>query len=179
MRAAVPWSLRTRRRLARFRIARGQIRSLRQPAAPHRGSMWATRGRRAKCAHINLRSSSYSLTICPTSALGGNMGALTFGVRRLRGNAILAIAFLAWPVSGFAYTADEQQACMGDAFRLCSSEIPDISRVKMCMVRRQAELSEGCRVYFRSSAAPARPLVARATKARKSRHYRRQADLDD
>ena len=108
------------------------------------------------------------------------MGASTFVMRRLYRDAILAAALLAWPASGFAYTADQQSACMGDAFRLCSSEIPDVDRVKMCMVRRQAELSDGCRVFFRAPAAvSARPLVVRATKARKSRHYRRQAEYDD
>ena len=35
--------------------------------------------------------------------------------------------------------------CTGDAFRLCSSEIPDIPRVTACMIKNRASLSPGCR----------------------------------
>ena len=60
-----------------------------------------------------------------------------------------SLSFLLWPVAGHAYTADEQQACSGDAFRLCSAEIPDVDRVTVCMVRNKSRLSPGCRVFFR------------------------------
>jgi hypothetical protein len=53
------------------------------------------------------------------------------------------------PSAADAYTFEQQQACSGDAFRLCSSEIPDIGRVKACMVRNKSQLSPECRVYFR------------------------------
>ena len=77
-----------------------------------------------------------------------------------------SLSFLLWPVAGHAYTADEQQACSGDAFRLCSAEIPDVDRVTVCMVRNKSQLSPGCRVYFRpdpevAPAAAARPLSLR------------------
>ena len=58
-----------------------------------------------------------------------------------------------------AYTPEQQQACTGDAFRLCSSEIPNIDRITGCMIRNRALLSPGCRVYFRSHEAAARPAV--------------------
>ena len=58
------------------------------------------------------------------------------------------------PTAGQAYTAEEQQACTGDAFRLCSSAIPDVDRVTACMIARKAELSPGCRVFFRSGPEP-------------------------
>ena len=54
------------------------------------------------------------------------------------------------PTVGRAYTPEEQQACSDDAFRLCSADIPDVDRVTVCMVRNKAQLSPGCRVYFRS-----------------------------
>jgi hypothetical protein len=38
--------------------------------------------------------------------------------------------------------------CTGDAFRLCSSEIPDVSRVTACMMQRRASLSAGCRAVM-------------------------------
>jgi hypothetical protein len=48
----------------------------------------------------------------------------------------------------FAYTAEAQQMCTGDAFRLCSSEIPNISKVTACMIKHRAELSPGCRAVM-------------------------------
>jgi hypothetical protein len=47
-----------------------------------------------------------------------------------------------------AYTAEQQQLCTDDAFRLCSSDIPDVDRVTACMTRHKAELSAACRSVF-------------------------------
>jgi hypothetical protein len=82
------------------------------------------------------------------------MGVSVFGIKRL---VVPVVAFLAWPATGFAYTAEQQQACMGDAFRLCSSEIPDAGRVAACMASRQTELSPGCRIYFRQQESASKP----------------------
>jgi hypothetical protein len=61
----------------------------------------------------------------------------------------VCVSICIWTAEGRAYTFEQQQACMGDAFRLCSSEIPSVDRVTACMVRQQSQLSPGCRVYFR------------------------------
>ncbi len=45
----------------------------------------------------------------------------------------------------FAYSARAREMCMGDAYRLCSAEIPNISRIIACMRRNKANLSSGCR----------------------------------
>ena len=45
----------------------------------------------------------------------------------------------------FAYSAEAQQQCTGDAFRLCSSEIPNVSKITTCMYKHRSELSAGCR----------------------------------
>lgn len=45
----------------------------------------------------------------------------------------------------FAYSAEAQQQCTGDAFRLCSSEIPNVPKITACMFKHRAELSPGCR----------------------------------
>ena len=50
--------------------------------------------------------------------------------------------------SGFAFSAEAQQMCTGDAFRLCSSEIPDIPKITACMSKRRADLSTGCRTVM-------------------------------
>jgi hypothetical protein len=47
--------------------------------------------------------------------------------------------------SSFAFSAEAQQMCTGDAFRLCSSEIPNVPRITACMVKQRASLSAGCR----------------------------------
>ena len=75
---------------------------------------------------------------------------------RLRLAMLLATGLVALVASGesHAYTADQQQACMPDAFRLCSSEIPDIERVKACMVRNRAQLSPECRAFVRPGPEP-------------------------
>lgn len=65
-----------------------------------------------------------------------------------------ALSFALLPTAGEAYTPEQQQACSGDAFRLCGPEIPDVDRVTACMIARQAELSPGCRVFFRPDPAP-------------------------
>ena len=45
----------------------------------------------------------------------------------------------------FAYSAEAQSQCTGDAFRLCSSEIPNIPKITACMFKHRTELSPGCR----------------------------------
>ena len=47
--------------------------------------------------------------------------------------------------SSFAFSAEAQQMCTGDALRLCSSEIPNIPKITACMVKNRANLSAGCR----------------------------------
>jgi hypothetical protein len=47
--------------------------------------------------------------------------------------------------SSFAFSAEAQQMCMSDAFRLCSSEIPNIPKITAGMVKHRADLRAGCR----------------------------------
>jgi hypothetical protein len=62
---------------------------------------------------------------------------------------LAALAFWLPPTASQAYTPEQQQACSDDAFRFCSAEIPDVDRVTVCMIRNKAQLSPGCRVFFR------------------------------
>jgi len=63
-----------------------------------------------------------------------------------------------------AYTAEQQQLCTGDAFRLCGSDIPDVDRVTACMVKRKSELSAGCRAVFGPAPGTASATTATAPK---------------
>ncbi len=69
----------------------------------------------------------------------------------------LSLSFLS--TAAYAYTPEQQQACTGDAFRLCGDAIPDVDRVTACMIRNRSLLSPGCRVYFRSPEPVAAPAV--------------------
>jgi hypothetical protein len=60
-----------------------------------------------------------------------------------------AVSFSALSSSAsFAFSAEAQQMCTGDAFRLCGSEIPDVSRITACMMKKRASLSTGCRTVM-------------------------------
>ncbi|MBP0111433.1 hypothetical protein [Bradyrhizobium vignae] len=50
--------------------------------------------------------------------------------------------------SSFAFSAEAQQMCTGDAFRLCSAEIPNIPKITACMVKHRSDLSAGCRAVM-------------------------------
>ena len=64
------------------------------------------------------------------------------------------------PTSSFAFSAEAQQMCTGDAFRLCSSEIPNIPAITACMVKNKANLSAGCRAVMDREAGKASGKVA-------------------
>ena len=62
----------------------------------------------------------------------------------------LALAFAASfsavsSTASFAFSSEAQQQCTGDAFRLCSSEIPNIPKITACMIKHKSDLSAGCR----------------------------------
>ena len=86
--------------------------------------------------------------------------------------AALSVSLL--PTAGEAYTPEQQQACSDDAFRLCNSEIPDVDRVTVCMIRNKSQLSPQCRAFFRPEPEAAvtpvvagRPLSIRPASSRK------------
>ena len=88
----------------------------------------------------------------------------------------VALSVSVGPAAAQSYTAEQQQACTGDAFRLCSSDIPDVDRVTACMIRNKAQLSPQCRAHFRrgpepseAAARPAgRPTVIRPASPRQA-----------
>jgi hypothetical protein len=68
---------------------------------------------------------------------------------------VLAVAMISslYASQSFAYTAEQQRMCTGDAFKFCSSEIPNISAVTACMYKHRSELSAGCRAVMNKDAA--------------------------
>lgn len=65
---------------------------------------------------------------------------------------LAAAAVLACGTSAVAQqnrgTPEQQAACASDAFRLCSSYIPDPTEVAGCLRQRRQELSGSCRSVF-------------------------------
>ncbi len=78
--------------------------------------------------------------------------------------AALALSASLLAAAAQAYTPEQQQACTGDAFRVCGSEIPNVDRITVCMIRNKALLSPGCRVFFRSH----EPVASPAMRTRRS-----------
>jgi hypothetical protein len=60
----------------------------------------------------------------------------------------LVVDLCAASTQSFAFSAEAQQMCTGDAFRLCSSDIPNVPAVTACMLKHRANLSVGCRTVM-------------------------------
>src|SRR4051794_22038365 len=62
----------------------------------------------------------------------------------------LALAFTAGLLStaAVAQSSEDQQACMNDAFRVCSARIPDRARTTACMVQNKSKLSAACQMVM-------------------------------
>jgi len=46
------------------------------------------------------------------------------------------------------FTAEQRAACSPDAFRLCSSEIPNVPAIAACMRKHRSSLSVACKAVF-------------------------------
>lgn len=66
----------------------------------------------------------------------------------------MALAVLIQPGAGFAYTQEEQQACTPDAMRLCGEFVPNVDAITACMIKKKAQLSPQCRVFFHPGPEP-------------------------
>ncbi|MFD2184271.1 hypothetical protein [Rhodoplanes azumiensis] len=68
-------------------------------------------------------------------------------VRRLSAAVVLlAVSVTAGAAMG---TDEERSACIPDAFRLCSSAIPDATRVIACLKTERVKLSPACRTVMK------------------------------
>ncbi|RAI38052.1 hypothetical protein CH341_28570 [Rhodoplanes roseus] len=61
---------------------------------------------------------------------------------------LLALSATAGAAQG---TSEERAACIPDAFRLCSSAIPDADRVIACLKVERVKLSPACRTVMRKN----------------------------
>ena len=67
----------------------------------------------------------------------------------------VALTVATFSTGATAQNAEEQQACMNDAFRVCSATIPDRARTTACMIQNKSQLSAGCQMVMDKYAQPA------------------------
>jgi len=48
-------------------------------------------------------------------------------------------------------TAEERSACTGDAFRFCTWDIPDVSKIEACLIKNESKLDPACRAEFQTT----------------------------
>lgn len=75
----------------------------------------------------------------------------------------MALAVLVQPGAGFAYTPEQQQACTPDAMNLCGEFVPDVDAITACMIRKKAQLSPQCAVFFRRGPEPGEVRAGKPT----------------
>lgn len=86
------------------------------------------------------------------------------------GRIVLSAGFGLVCVAGaqaFEATAEQREACTPDAFRLCSSAIPDVARVTACMKANEDRLSPPCRAVFDAARLEQAAPQQREARARK------------
>ena len=76
----------------------------------------------------------------------------------------VALTLATMSTAAVAQSQEDQQACMNDAFRVCSATIPDRARTTACMVQNKSQLSAACQVVM-DKYAPATTATAYAAPA--------------
>jgi hypothetical protein len=68
----------------------------------------------------------------------------------------VALTLATWTTSSFALgTAEQRAACTPDVFHLCSSEIPNVDRIVVCLKQQKPNLSKPCQAVMNSPIANA------------------------
>ena len=60
----------------------------------------------------------------------------------------VAISLTSFAAHAVEATAEQRRACTPDAFRLCSSHIPNIEAITSCMRANKSKLSPECKLVF-------------------------------
>ena len=105
-------------------------------------------------------------------ASGGFMFALRSSKFELGLMLATALSVSMWPAAGKAYTPEQEQACTGDAMRLCGAYIPDVDRITVCMIQNKSQLTPGCRAHFRPEPRPKSRSVNAGSLSASSRRRR-------
>lgn len=57
---------------------------------------------------------------------------------------LLLLSAVAWAQG----TAQDRSACMGDAFKFCGADIPNVSRIEACLSQNRNGLTPACAAEF-------------------------------
>ena len=75
----------------------------------------------------------------------------------------IALAVTTMSTAAIAQSQEDQQACMNDAFRVCSATIPDRARTTTCMIQNKSQLSPACQAVMAKYAPAVSPVQTVAT----------------
>jgi hypothetical protein len=65
---------------------------------------------------------------------------------------ILMLAPIAFTVPASAEgTPQQRAACMGDAFRFCRGDIPNVTKIEACLLQNRERLHPACQAQFDSA----------------------------
>jgi hypothetical protein len=78
-----------------------------------------------------------------------------FSLRARLASACIALTISSYGTSAAAAAAQERAACTPDVFRLCSSEIPNLDGITVCINRQRSKLSPACVAVFHPPTASA------------------------
>jgi hypothetical protein len=76
------------------------------------------------------------------------MNSITKTLRVLSVATAVAISLTSFAAHAVEATAEQRRACTPDAFRLCSSHIPNVEAITACMRAKKSELSPACKLVF-------------------------------
>ena len=76
------------------------------------------------------------------------MNTISKTLRILGASAAVAISLTSFAAHAVEATAEQRRACTPDAFRLCSSQIPNVEAVTACMIANKSKLSPACKAVF-------------------------------
>lgn len=65
----------------------------------------------------------------------------------------LALSMSSTALQAYQVTAAQRKACTPDAYRLCSSDIPHVEKVIICLNNNRAKLSPACEEVFAAAQA--------------------------
>ena len=64
---------------------------------------------------------------------------------------MLVVAAMAFTAPIFAAgTPQQRAACMGDAFRFCREDIPNVGKIEACLLQNRERLHPACQAQFDS-----------------------------
>src|ERR687897_753031 len=82
-------------------------------------------------------------------------------LRVLSAATAVAISLTSFAAHAIEATAEQRRACTPDAFRLCSSHIPNVDAIIGCMKANRSKLSPACKLAF-DKAVPAPTVASRS-----------------